>query len=112
VLAVIKSQNFDDALQIANNTEYGLTGAVYTKSREKLERAKREIPRRQSVFQPQMHGRDGGRASLWRIQHERHGFEGGRPGLPVAVHPGKVIAEKIGIASSAAEEEEEKRMGI
>ena len=30
VLAVIKAKNFDDALAIANNTEYGLTGAVYT----------------------------------------------------------------------------------
>ncbi|MBI6545591.1 MAG: L-glutamate gamma-semialdehyde dehydrogenase [Cyanobacteria bacterium NC_groundwater_1444_Ag_S-0.65um_54_12] len=43
VLAVIKAQNFDDALQIANNTEFGLTGAVYTSSREKMERAKREF---------------------------------------------------------------------
>ncbi len=39
VLAVIKARNFDDALEIANNTEYGLTGAVYTKDRKKLEKA-------------------------------------------------------------------------
>jgi 1-pyrroline-5-carboxylate dehydrogenase len=39
VLAVIKAKNFDDALEIANNTEYGLTGAVYTKNRRKLEQA-------------------------------------------------------------------------
>jgi 1-pyrroline-5-carboxylate dehydrogenase len=39
VLAVIKARNFDEALEIANNTEYGLTGAVYTKNRQKLERA-------------------------------------------------------------------------
>ena len=43
VLAVIKAKNYDDALAIANNTEYGLTGAVYTKSPEKIERAKREF---------------------------------------------------------------------
>ena len=43
VLAVIKSQSFDDALAIANNTEYGLTGSVYSKSREKLERAAHEF---------------------------------------------------------------------
>src|SRR5207244_8925505 len=30
VLAVIKSRNFNDALEIANNTEFGLTGAVYS----------------------------------------------------------------------------------
>ncbi len=43
VLAVIKSRNFDHALEIANDTEFGLTGAVYTSSREKIERAKREF---------------------------------------------------------------------
>lgn len=43
VLAIIKSKNFDDALKIANNTKFGLTGAVYTKNREKLEKAKKEL---------------------------------------------------------------------
>jgi 1-pyrroline-5-carboxylate dehydrogenase len=43
VLAVIRAQDFDDALRIANDTEYGLTGAVYTNDPEKLERAKREF---------------------------------------------------------------------
>jgi len=43
VLAVIKSRNFDHALEIANDTEFGLTGAVYTKSKEKAERAVREF---------------------------------------------------------------------
>jgi 1-pyrroline-5-carboxylate dehydrogenase len=40
VLAVIRASDFDHALEIANNTEYGLTGAVYSSSREKLERAR------------------------------------------------------------------------
>ncbi|MBI1851973.1 MAG: L-glutamate gamma-semialdehyde dehydrogenase [Planctomycetes bacterium] len=40
VLAVTKAENFDEALEIANNTEYGLTGAVYTRDRAKLEAAK------------------------------------------------------------------------
>jgi 1-pyrroline-5-carboxylate dehydrogenase len=43
VLAVIKAKNYDQALQIANDTEFGLTGAVYTKSREKIDRAIREF---------------------------------------------------------------------
>jgi 1-pyrroline-5-carboxylate dehydrogenase len=43
VLAVIKSRNFEHALQIANDTEFGLTGAVYTSSREKIEMAKHEF---------------------------------------------------------------------
>ena len=43
VLVVIKSKNFDHALEIANDTEFGLTGAVYTSSREKIDRAVREF---------------------------------------------------------------------
>jgi 1-pyrroline-5-carboxylate dehydrogenase len=39
VLAVIKAKDFDHALEIANNTEFGLTGAVYSRNKEKLERA-------------------------------------------------------------------------
>jgi 1-pyrroline-5-carboxylate dehydrogenase len=41
VLAVIKARDFDHALQIANDTEYGLTGAVYSDNRNKLEKAKK-----------------------------------------------------------------------
>jgi len=43
VLAVLKAKNFEDALEIANNTEYGLTGAVYTKNRQKLDKAAEEF---------------------------------------------------------------------
>ncbi|MBX3243670.1 MAG: L-glutamate gamma-semialdehyde dehydrogenase [Acidobacteria bacterium] len=43
VLAVIKAKDYDDALNIANGTEFGLTGAVYSASEERLERARREF---------------------------------------------------------------------
>ncbi len=43
VLAVIKARDFDDALAIANNTEFGLTGAVYSRDDAKLERARKEF---------------------------------------------------------------------
>jgi 1-pyrroline-5-carboxylate dehydrogenase len=43
VLAVIKAHGFDHALEIANDTEFGLTGAVYTKSRDKIQRAIQEF---------------------------------------------------------------------
>jgi 1-pyrroline-5-carboxylate dehydrogenase len=43
VLAVIKARGFDHALEIANDTEFGLTGAVYTKSRDKIQRAIQEF---------------------------------------------------------------------
>jgi 1-pyrroline-5-carboxylate dehydrogenase len=43
VLAVIKSKNFEDGLRIVNDTEFGLTGAVYTSSEEKIQRAMQEF---------------------------------------------------------------------
>ena len=43
VLAVIKARNFEHALEIANDTEFGLTGAVYTSSPEKKKRAMDEF---------------------------------------------------------------------
>ena len=43
VLAVIKAKDYDDALAIANNTEFGLTGAVYSADPAKLERARDEF---------------------------------------------------------------------
>jgi 1-pyrroline-5-carboxylate dehydrogenase len=42
VLAVIKAKDFDDALHIANDTEYGLTGALYSRDQKRIERAKEE----------------------------------------------------------------------
>jgi 1-pyrroline-5-carboxylate dehydrogenase len=39
VLAVIKARDFDHALEIANDTEFGLTGAVYSKNKDKIEKA-------------------------------------------------------------------------
>ena len=43
LLAVIKSKNYSQALDIANDTEFGLTGAVYTKSKDKIARAIQEF---------------------------------------------------------------------
>jgi len=40
VLAVIKARDYYHALEIANNTRYGLTGAVYSRNRKKIELAK------------------------------------------------------------------------
>jgi 1-pyrroline-5-carboxylate dehydrogenase len=40
VLAVIKARDFDHALEIANNTEFGLTGGVYSRNPAKLDKAR------------------------------------------------------------------------
>jgi 1-pyrroline-5-carboxylate dehydrogenase len=43
VLAVIKAQNYDDALKIANDTQFGLTGSVYSRDETKLDKARKEF---------------------------------------------------------------------
>jgi 1-pyrroline-5-carboxylate dehydrogenase len=43
VLALIQADCWDDALKIANNTEFGLTGGVYTRNRQRLEEARRDF---------------------------------------------------------------------
>ncbi len=43
VLAIIPVDGFDEALAVANDTRYGLTGAVYSGSIDRLDRAKREF---------------------------------------------------------------------
>lgn len=43
VVAVMRARDFDEALQIANGTEYGLTGSVFTRNPLHMARAKREF---------------------------------------------------------------------
>ena len=43
VLAVIKVDSFDEALDVANQTEYGLTGSVYSENRANIRKAKVEF---------------------------------------------------------------------
>jgi 1-pyrroline-5-carboxylate dehydrogenase len=43
VLSVIEAADFDDALDIANGTEYGLTGGLISSDRDRIERAKHEF---------------------------------------------------------------------
>jgi 1-pyrroline-5-carboxylate dehydrogenase len=43
VLAVLKAKDFDHALQLANDTEFGLTGSVFTDNEQKIERAQNEF---------------------------------------------------------------------
>jgi 1-pyrroline-5-carboxylate dehydrogenase len=42
VLTVLKAKDIEDAIRIANDSEYGLTGSIYGKNRERLQLAKDE----------------------------------------------------------------------
>jgi 1-pyrroline-5-carboxylate dehydrogenase len=43
VLAIIKVSSFEEGLAVANNTEYGLTGALYSSDPAKLAKARRDF---------------------------------------------------------------------
>jgi 1-pyrroline-5-carboxylate dehydrogenase len=43
LLACIRARDFDDALRIVNDTDYGLTGAIFSRDRERIARARREF---------------------------------------------------------------------
>lgn len=43
VLAVVKAKDFDEALDIVNDSEFGLTGGVYSNNRENLQKAREEF---------------------------------------------------------------------
>jgi 1-pyrroline-5-carboxylate dehydrogenase len=43
VLAVAKAADFEDALRLANDSEYGLTGAVYSTNPAHVEKAKKRF---------------------------------------------------------------------
>lgn len=43
VVAICKAKDFDHAIDIANNTEYGLTGAVITNNRANIEKAREDF---------------------------------------------------------------------
>ncbi|MGD6817949.1 L-glutamate gamma-semialdehyde dehydrogenase [Metabacillus sp. 84] len=42
-VAIAKAKDFNEALEIANNTEYGLTGAVITNNRDHIEQAREDF---------------------------------------------------------------------
>jgi 1-pyrroline-5-carboxylate dehydrogenase len=111
VLAVIKSHSFDDALAIANNTEYGLTGAIYTSSREKLDRAREEFHVGNLYFNRKCTGAMVGAHPFGGFNMSGTDSKAGGPDYLLLFTQAKSIAEKIGYASRA-EEKQSEQMGM
>ena len=111
VLAIIKSASFDDALAIANNTEYGLTGALYTHSREKLSRAAQEFHVGNLYFNRKCTGAMVGAHPFGGFNMSGTDSKAGGPDYLLLFTQAKSIAEKLGTASAAADEEQ-RRMGL
>jgi 1-pyrroline-5-carboxylate dehydrogenase len=111
VLAVIKSHSFDDALAIANNTEYGLTGALYTSSREKLDRARQEFHVGNLYFNRKCTGAMVGAHPFGGFNMSGTDSKAGGPDYLLLFTQAKSIAEKIGQASPSAEKQSD-QMGM
>jgi 1-pyrroline-5-carboxylate dehydrogenase len=111
VLAVIKSHSFDDALAIANNTEYGLTGAIYTSSREKLDRAREEFHVGNLYFNRKCTGAMVGAHPFGGFNMSGTDSKAGGPDYLLLFTQAKSIAEKVGHASPAAEKQSD-QMGM
>ena len=104
VLAVIKARDFDHALEIANDTQYGLTGAVYSANEDKLEQARRDFHVGNLYFNRKCTGALVG-------AHPFGGFNmsgtdskaGGREYL-LQFMQGKLVSEKVGATKSESQE--------
>jgi 1-pyrroline-5-carboxylate dehydrogenase len=98
VLAVIKARNYDDALEIANNTEFGLTGAVYSTSREKLERARSDFHVGNLYFNRKCTGAMVGAHPFGGFNMSGTDSKAGGPDYLLLFTQAKSVAEKIGDA--------------
>jgi 1-pyrroline-5-carboxylate dehydrogenase len=97
VLAVIRSKSFDEALAIANNTEYGLTGAIYSGSREKLERAGREFQVGNLYYNRKCTGAMVGAHPFGGFRMSGTDSKAGGPDYLLLFTQAKSIAEKLGL---------------
>jgi 1-pyrroline-5-carboxylate dehydrogenase len=111
VLAVIKSHSFDDALAIANNTEYGLTGAIYSGSREKLDRAREEFNVGNLYFNRKCTGAMVGAHPFGGFNMSGTDSKAGGPDYLLLFTQAKSVAEKLGHAGPAAEKQAD-QMGM
>jgi 1-pyrroline-5-carboxylate dehydrogenase len=98
VLAVIKARNFEDALEIANNTEFGLTGAVYSTSRDKLEKARADFHVGNLYFNRKCTGAMVGAHPFGGFNMSGTDSKAGGPDYLLLFTQAKSVAEKLGDA--------------
>jgi 1-pyrroline-5-carboxylate dehydrogenase len=95
VLAVIRAKDYDHALEIANNTEYGLTGAVYSGSREKLEHARRVFHVGNLYFNRKCTGAMVGAHPFGGFNMSGTDSKAGGPDYLLLFTQAKMVAEKV-----------------
>jgi 1-pyrroline-5-carboxylate dehydrogenase len=98
VLAVIRARSYDHALEIANNTEFGLTGAVFSSSRDKLERARAEFHVGNLYFNRKCTGAMVGAHPFGGFNMSGTDSKAGGPDYLLLFTQAKSVAEKSGYA--------------
>jgi 1-pyrroline-5-carboxylate dehydrogenase len=106
VLAIIKSNSFDEALRIANDTEYGLTGAIYSSSQAKLDRAAEEFNVGNLYLNRKCTGAMVGAHPFGGFNMSGTDSKAGGPDYLLLFTQGKSIAEKVSHASNQADRNE------
>ena len=96
VLAVIKADDYDDALRIANNTEFGLTGSVYSRDPKKLERARDEFHVGNLYFNRKCTGAMVGAHPFGGFNMSGTDSKAGGPDYLLLFMQSKTVSEKVG----------------
>lgn len=111
VLSVIRADGFVHALEIANDTEYGLTGAIYSTSRERLDQASAEFHVGNLYLNRKCTGAMVGAHPFGGFNMSGTDSKAGGPDYLTLFTQAKSVAEKLGVVSARAEEQEQ-RMGL
>jgi len=96
VLAVIRVKNFDEALEVANNTEYGLTGALYSTDRNKLAIARQRFHVGNLYFNRKCTGAMVGAHPFGGFNMSGTDSKAGGPDYLYLFTQAKSVAEKLG----------------
>lgn len=92
VLTVMKARNFDEALKIANDTDYGLTGGVFSNNEERLARARDEFEVGNLYFNRKITGGFVGSHPLGGLKLSGDGSKAGGPQYLSNFLQSKVVA--------------------
>jgi len=95
VLAVIKVDSFEEGLKVANNTEYGLTGALYTADRARLDIARHEYHAGNLYFNRKCTGAMVGAHPFGGFNMSGTNSKAGGPDYLLLFTQAKSVAEKL-----------------
>ena len=96
VLALIKVESFEEGLGVANNTEYGLTGALYTADRDRLDHARSEFHVGNLYFNRKCTGAMVGAHPFGGFNMSGTDSKAGGPDYLYLFTQAKSVAEKLG----------------